>query len=253
VSRSGFCGLQPGETLTLEELNSSMVVKHRMSRDPITVTPDDTLAHALRLTRTHRIRHLPVCGGGGALLGILSDRDIRLAMPSPLTVEDAERMDFLERTPIAAVMSREVITVTDGRDDRERGEAALQAPHRLAAGRRRAGRWSGIITETDILHVFVQILGGSGAGLAHRDLAGRRARPAGARDAHARRGAAHQPGQRRRAFRAAGGAQDGDRAPPPSTRARRSTALERAGFQVGWPALDHDQRDQARLTRWTRR
>ena len=41
-------------------LRHLMIVKNRMTRDPITVTPDDTLARALQLTRTHRIRHLPV-------------------------------------------------------------------------------------------------------------------------------------------------------------------------------------------------
>jgi hypothetical protein len=63
-----------------------MLVKDRMSPQPVTVGPDDTLAHALRLTRAHRVRHLPVVGSDQLLAGIVSDRDIRLAMPSPLTV-----------------------------------------------------------------------------------------------------------------------------------------------------------------------
>ena len=67
-----------------------MLVKNRMTRDPVVVAPDDTLAHALRLTRELRIRHLPVVRNG-ELVGIVSDRDLRTAMPSPLTVEDAER------------------------------------------------------------------------------------------------------------------------------------------------------------------
>jgi CBS domain-containing protein len=37
-----------------------MLVKTRMSRDPVAVSPDDSLADALRLTRERRIRHLPV-------------------------------------------------------------------------------------------------------------------------------------------------------------------------------------------------
>jgi acetoin utilization protein AcuB len=132
-----------------------------MSDDPITVTPDDTLAHALQLTRTHRTRHLPVVGKDGRLAGILSDRDIRLAMPSPLTVEDAERADFLERTPIAAVMTRKVITV----EPTETIENAAKELYRHRIGSLPVvdanGRLLGILTETDILHAFVQILGGT--------------------------------------------------------------------------------------------
>jgi acetoin utilization protein AcuB len=136
-----------------------MLVQNRMTRDPVTVTPDDTLARALQLTRSNRVRHLPVVGGDHRLAGILSDRDIRLAMPSPLTVEDAERADFLERTPIAAVMTREVISIAPSEPIEE--AARLMYSHRIGAlpvvG---DGRLVGIVTDTDILYAFVQVLGG---------------------------------------------------------------------------------------------
>lgn len=132
-----------------------------MHRDPFTVTPDDSLAHALRLTRQHRIRHLPVVLPCGELTGMLSDRDIRLAMPSPLTVPDAERADFLERTPVAAVMTREVITTSllETIED----AARLLSRHRIGALPvvSARGELQGIITETDILHAFSQLLGGA--------------------------------------------------------------------------------------------
>src|SRR5690554_5662621 len=88
-----------------------MLVRDCMKRDVVTVTPDDTLATALMLTRKHRIRHLPVLLEGGALAGMISDRDIRLAMPSPLTTADAERAEYLERTAIGGVMTRDVVSV----------------------------------------------------------------------------------------------------------------------------------------------
>lgn len=138
-----------------------MLVRNRMHRDPITVTPDDTLAHALGLTREHRIRHLPVVVPGGTIAGMLSDRDIRLAMPSPLAVADDERAEFLERTPVAAVMTREVITVV-GVDTIE-DAAKLLYRHRIGALPvvSPSGHLEGILSETDILHAFVQILGGA--------------------------------------------------------------------------------------------
>ncbi|MDP9349558.1 MAG: CBS and ACT domain-containing protein [Gemmatimonadota bacterium] len=133
-----------------------------MTRDPVTVTPDDTLAHALRLTREHRIRHLPVVDAAGTVAGILSDRDIRTAMPSPLTVEDPERVDFLERTPVAAVMTREVITISP-RDTVE-DAAKLLCRHRIGSLPvvSAAGCLEGILSETDILSAFVQVLGSAG-------------------------------------------------------------------------------------------
>lgn len=130
-----------------------------MQREVVTVTPDDTLATALRLTRKYRVRHLPVVLANGDIAGILSDRDIRLAMPSPLTTPDAERADFLERTAIGGIMSREVITV--GPEETIEDAAKLLYRHRIGAlpvtdAHRRL---TGILTETDILHAFVRILG----------------------------------------------------------------------------------------------
>jgi acetoin utilization protein AcuB len=136
-----------------------MLVRDNMKREVITVSPDDTLATALKLTRKHRVRHLPVTLANGALAGMLSDRDIRLAMPSPLTTPDAERADYLERTSIAHLMTRDVISV--GAGDNIEDAAKLLFSHRIGALPviDSGNRVCGIITETDILHAFVRLLG----------------------------------------------------------------------------------------------
>lgn len=136
-----------------------MLVRDCMKGEVITVSPDDTLSTALVLTRKHRVRHLPVLLVNGVLTGIVSDRDIRLAMPSPLTTPDAERADYLERTAIGAVMTRRVISV--GPDETVEDAARLLFQHRIGSlpvvGA--DGRLIGILTETDVVHTFVRLLG----------------------------------------------------------------------------------------------
>jgi acetoin utilization protein AcuB len=139
-----------------------MLVTRRMTRDPVAVSPDDTLAHALQLTRERRIRHLPVVRDG-ELVGIVSDRDVRLAMPSPLGTADPERAAFLHNTTVAQVMVREVVTA--GPLETVEDAARLLVRHRIGAlpvvdG---FGRLVGILSETDILHAFVELLGPAGA------------------------------------------------------------------------------------------
>lgn len=136
-----------------------MLVRDWMQREVITVTPDDTLAKALQLTRKHRVRHLPVILQSGEVTGILSDRDIRTAMPSPLTEPDANRSAFLERTAIASLMTREVITI--GSTENIEDAAKQLYRHRIGSLPvvNAAMCLEGIITETDILHAFVRILG----------------------------------------------------------------------------------------------
>jgi acetoin utilization protein AcuB len=219
-----------------------MLVRECIHGEVTTVTPDDTLATALALTRKHRIRHLPVVLAGGDLAGILSDRDIRLAMPSPLTTPDPERAEFLERTPVAGVMSREVITI--GPEETIEDAAKLLYQHRIGALPVTDGaqRLIGIISETDILHAFVRILGV--------------AEPSSRIEVVLR----DRPGELGRALSIIGddaGLNVVSAIVPSLATEERKTAvlhlgtidpreaidaLERAGFAVGWPSLQRDLR-----------
>ena len=217
-----------------------------MRREPITVTPDDTLAHALELTRRHRIRHLPVVATSGALAGIVSDRDFRLAMPSPLLERGEGESDFLRATPIAAIMTREVVSVspTDTVEDASR----LLCRHRIGALPvvDEAGRLVGILSETDVLLAFVQLFYG--------------AEPSSRLEVSLQ----HRPGELARVVRILGeelALNIVSVMVPPLVREGRKTAivhlatidprhaveaLEAAGFEVGWPSLDSDLRSMER-------
>lgn len=215
-----------------------MLVRDWMLADPITLGPDDTLADALRLTREHRIRHLPVVLHERELTGIVSDRDIRLAMPSPLTVADAERTEFLERTSIAAVMTRDVVTIL-ANDTIEDAAAALYR-HRIGAlpVLDARGRVTGLLSETDILRAFVRILGC--------------AEPSSRIEI----GLADRPGKLARAIQIVGEELGLNIVsvvvPSLSVRERKTAivhlstidpraaiqALTSAGFEVGWPSLE---------------
>jgi hypothetical protein len=209
------------------------------------VTPDDTLAHALRLTRAHRIRHLPVVLGSGELTGIVSDRDIRLAMPSPLTVPDAERLTSWSARRWPAVMSREVVTVAP-RHHRGRRQAALPPPDRRGPGGGRAGPAAGD-PQRDRHPARLRA-----------DPGRRRSPPPGSRsrcptagraragDADHRRGAAAEHRQHGGPLAGRAEPQDGDRAPGDHRPARGVEALEAAGFEVGWPSLEADLRTAPR-------
>lgn len=136
-----------------------MLVRDCMQREVVTVSPDDTLATAIRLSSSHRLRHLPVLLANGDLAGIVSDRDIRLAMPSPLVTPDGDAAEFLARTAIAAIMTRDVITIEPGAPIEE--AAKLIHRHRISSlpVLDEGLRLIGIITESDILRAFLQILG----------------------------------------------------------------------------------------------
>jgi acetoin utilization protein AcuB len=61
-----------------------MFVSARMAKNVVTVSPGTSLREARKLMLENKIRHLPVVNGYGLLVGIVSDRDMRSAMPSSL-------------------------------------------------------------------------------------------------------------------------------------------------------------------------
>ncbi|MCB2217340.1 CBS domain-containing protein [Desulfofustis glycolicus] len=84
-----------------------MFIADYMTTDPVTITADITLTEARQLLDDHHFRHLPVVDGAKKLIGVVSDRDLRLAYPSTV-IEDEEReriFQIVERTPVTAIMT----------------------------------------------------------------------------------------------------------------------------------------------------
>ncbi|HEU4882916.1 MAG TPA: CBS and ACT domain-containing protein [Longimicrobium sp.] len=217
-----------------------MLVKKRMTHDPVVVSPRHSLADALRLTRERRIRHLPVVEDG-VLVGIVSDRDVRTALPSPITEPDAERVAFLDRTPISAVMKRDVDSI--GPLDTVEDAAKLMRRRRIGALPvvDAHGAVLGILSESDVLDAFVEILGPANASrleIALADRAGELARAMRVIGEDLRVNICSlmvppgKPDERRVAIVHV------------NTIDPRETihALEAAGFEVGWPSLESDLR-----------
>ncbi len=132
-----------------------MLVGRRMTKDPKTVSPDDTLSRAADMMRESRINHLPVVEGG-KLVGILSDTDLRNAslasgpMPAPEGSMGRDRR-------VREVMKTEVWSLTP----EDSVEDAL-----LVITRKRFGalpvlsgdRLVGIITKIDLLNAVIDVL-----------------------------------------------------------------------------------------------
>jgi len=126
-----------------------------MTRVPITVSPETPVFDARRLMLKWRIRHLIVLEHG-RLVGIVTDRDIRLNLPSRAPSLSLWEVNYLlARLTVGKVMSRPVMTVDP---DRRAHEAArIMLEHKIGALPVVEGeRLIGIITETDLLRAFVE-------------------------------------------------------------------------------------------------
>jgi acetoin utilization protein AcuB len=142
-----------------------MLVRERMTRTPVTVHPETPVTEALRLMRERKVRRFPVLDSNGRLVGIVSDKDLLHASPSPATTLSMwEIPDLLAKIRIEHVMTRDVVTVAD--------DTPLETAARVMADRKIGGlpvmsgeTLVGIITETDLFKSLLEMLGGRRPGI----------------------------------------------------------------------------------------
>jgi acetoin utilization protein AcuB len=132
----------------------TVAVRALMTEDPITIAPDTRVIDAHRRMQTEAIRHLPVCVDGH-LVGIVTDRDIRLNLPSPATsLSIWEVHELLSRVTVEQIMTRAVILVGPDRDVAE--AARIMIDHKIGALLVMEGdRIVGILTEADFVRAMV--------------------------------------------------------------------------------------------------
>jgi acetoin utilization protein AcuB len=142
-----------------------MLVRDRMTLNPVTITPEVSVTDALRLMSEKKIRRLPVIDNQGNLVGIVSDRDLLLASPSPATsLAIWEIHELLAKLTVEKMMTREVITVPE--------DTPLEEAARIMADSRIGGlpvmrdrTLVGIISESDLFKTLLQLLGGRRSGV----------------------------------------------------------------------------------------
>jgi acetoin utilization protein AcuB len=134
-----------------------MLVRSRMTCDVRTASPDTTIADALNITRSHRIRHLPVVQDG-RLVGLVTDRGLRLALP-PLWAEQRDELkQQLHARTVGEVMVQKIITATPTTPVEE--AAKLLYENRIGClPIMDEDRLCGILTETDLLRALVELFG----------------------------------------------------------------------------------------------
>ena len=133
-----------------------MLVGKRMTKKPVTTTPDEYLGTVMAAMEKGGFRHMPVTKGG-KLVGIVTDRDTR------------QHIGFLEKTKVNAAMTENAVTVTPQTTLEEAAQLLLkQKIGSLPVVHE--GKLVGIITSSDILQAFLEVMGVEEAGTARIDI-----------------------------------------------------------------------------------
>jgi len=131
----------------------------------MTVTEETPAGEALRLIRERRIRRLPVLDKRGRLVGIVSEKDLLYASPSPATSLSVYEVHYLiAKLKVKEVMKRKVVTTT--LDTPLEDAARVMVDNKIGClPVLKDGQVVGIITETDIFKSFLELMGSRQQGL----------------------------------------------------------------------------------------
>ena len=135
-----------------------MLVGERMSHPIISMAPDMPVHDALNMFKRERIRRAPVVKEG-KMVGIVSDKDLLNASPSPASSLSVWEMNYLlSKITVSEVMTKKVITVAE--DTPIEDAARIMADNKIGGlPVMRDSHVVGIITETDLFKVFLELMG----------------------------------------------------------------------------------------------
>lgn len=135
-----------------------MFVKTRMTTNPWTVRTDATIPEAIALMKDKHVRHLPVMDAG-KVVGVISEGDIDSALPSKATSLSVNELTYLvNKLKIDKVMSRKPITISPDAPLEQAAVVMRQSKIEMLPVVD-AGRLVGVITESDLLDAFIEIMG----------------------------------------------------------------------------------------------
>lgn len=139
-------------------MSGQMSVSDLMTTDVVTLTEDETLAHAQRCMARGRIRHLPVVRER-TLVGLITHRDLLAASFSIFAeVEASEQRRIFDTVRVVEAMHRDVVSVPADLSVSKAARILLENKYGCLPVVDENQQLEGIVTEADFLRLTVQLL-----------------------------------------------------------------------------------------------
>jgi len=137
-----------------------MLIKDWMTKNVITVTPDTSMLKASKILKDKNIRRLPVVDEAGKLIGMVTDRDIKEASPSKATTLDVHELYYLlSELKVKEIMTPHPETISPEETVEQAAIKMLKHKIESLPVVNEENQVVGIITDTDIFKVLIDITG----------------------------------------------------------------------------------------------
>ncbi|NBK20678.1 MAG: CBS domain-containing protein [Spirochaetia bacterium] len=136
-----------------------MIIERRMTRNPVTATPDMSIADASNLMKQEKVHRLPVLDKDKKLVGLLTEKDILYASPSPASSLSIHEMAYLlSKLTVKKLMSKNVVTIN--KDTTVEEAARMMVDQDLSCLPVLEGdKLIGIVSKSDMFKILLELFG----------------------------------------------------------------------------------------------
>ena len=142
-----------------------MIIADRMKKNPATATPDMSISDASAKMKAEKVHRLPVLDDDKHLVGVISEKDILLAAPSPASTLSTYEINYLlSKLKVKNIMSRNPVTIS--RDTTIEEAVRLMVENDLSClPVMDSGYLVGIVSKSDLFKILLEMLGAKHKGI----------------------------------------------------------------------------------------
>ncbi len=136
-----------------------MIIERRMTKNPVTITPDASVVEASDLMKKEKVHRLPVLDKDKNLVGVISEKDILFATPSPASSLSIHEMAYLlSKLTVKKIMSKNPVTIS--KDTPVEEAARLMVDQDLSClPVVENGKLVGIVSKSDMFKILLELFG----------------------------------------------------------------------------------------------
>ena len=142
-----------------------MIIVDRMKKNPATASPDMSISDASAKMKAEKVHRLPVLDDSKHLVGVISEKDILHAAPSPASTLSTYEINYLlSRLKVKNIMSRNPVTIT--RETTIEEAVKLMVDNDLSClPVMDDGYLAGIVSKSDLFKILLEMLGAKHPGV----------------------------------------------------------------------------------------
>lgn len=143
-----------------------MIIERRMTRNPVTISPEASLVEASDLMKKEKVHRLPVLDKDKNLVGVISEKDLLYASPSPVSSLSIHEMAYLlAKLTVKSLMTKDPVTISKDTTVEEAARLMVDQDLSCLPVVDEENKLVGIVSKSDMFKILLELFGARNYGV----------------------------------------------------------------------------------------